>query len=55
MQRILMLLTVALVVAAMALAMAMPAFADPNCTGPLNDRPASCFNAGPGQPGFHGP
>lgn len=29
--------------------------ADPNCTGPLSDRPASCFNAGPGQPGFHGP
>ena len=32
-----------------------PAFADPNCTGPLAERPASCFNAGPGQPGFHGP
>jgi hypothetical protein len=39
----------------MAIATAVPAFADPNCTGPLADRPSSCFNAGPGQPGFHGP
>ena len=33
---------------------AVAAGADPSCTQALDDRPASCFNAGPGQPGFHG-
>lgn len=31
------------------------AMADPDCTGSLSDRASSCYNAGPGQPGFHGP
>ena len=47
MRRIVMIVTVALVMAAMALAMVMPAaLADPNCTGPLADRPASCHETG---------
>jgi hypothetical protein len=33
---------------------AVAAGAQPNCTGNLEDRPSSCFNSGPGQPGFHG-
>ena len=49
MKRIIMVLTVALVMAAMVLAMAMPVFADPNCTGNPADRPASCHETG--QPG----
>ena len=49
MKRILMVMTVALVMAAMVLAMAMPVFADPNCTGNPADRPASCHETG--QPG----
>jgi hypothetical protein len=49
MQRILMVLAVALVMAAMLVAMAMSAFADPNCTGNPGGRPASCHDTG--QPG----
>lgn len=42
-------------VALLALAILAPiAAADPDCTGALADRASSCFNAGPGQPGFHG-
>ncbi len=55
MNRILSVVTIALILAAMMVVMAAAAFADPNCTGPLAERPSSCFNAGPGQPGFHGP
>jgi hypothetical protein len=52
-KRILMVLTVALVMAAMMAAMAMPVFADPNCTGPKADRPASCHETGkPGPSNF---
>jgi len=32
--------------AAMVVAMAMPAFADPNCTGDPDGRPASCHDTG---------
>ena len=49
MKRILLVLTVALVMAAMALAMAMPVFAQPNCTGPPGERPASCLTSTKGQ------
>jgi hypothetical protein len=48
-KRILSILTVALVMAAMMVAMAMPAFADPDCTGNPDGRPASCHDSG--QPG----
>jgi len=41
--------------AVMLIGSAAPVLADPGCNGALNDRPSSCFNAGPGQPGFHGP
>jgi hypothetical protein len=44
-RRIVTLLAVALVMAAMAIAMPL-ALADPNCTGPLTDRPASCHDTG---------
>lgn len=46
---------IALVVAVtMSLVWTSAAFADPNCTGSLGDRPASCFNVGPSDVGFHG-
>jgi len=45
-KRILLVLTVALVMAAMVVAMAMPAFADPDCTGDPDGRPASCHDTG---------
>ena len=48
MRRVLLVLTVALVLAAMAVAMAMPAFAA-NCTGPKAERPAACKGVGPDQ------
>ena len=48
MRRILMVLAVALVMLA---AMAVPAFADPNCTGNPADRPASCHETGQPGPG----
>jgi len=48
-KRIVLVLTVALVMAAMVLAMAMPVFADPNCTGNPADRPASCLTSTKGQ------
>ena len=46
MKRILLVLTVALVMAAMVVAMVMPAFADPDCTGNPDIRPASCHDTG---------
>jgi len=46
MKRILLVMTVALVMAAMAVPMAMPAFADPDCTGDPDSRPASCHDTG---------
>ena len=46
MKRILLVLTVALVMAAMVVAMVMPAFADPDCTGDPDSRPASCHDTG---------
>jgi hypothetical protein len=52
-KRIILVLTVALVLAAIVVAMAMPAFADPNCTGPKADRPGSCHETGePGPSNF---
>jgi hypothetical protein len=48
MKRVLLVLTVALVMAAMVVAMAMPAFAA-NCTGPKAERPAACKGVGPDQ------
>jgi hypothetical protein len=50
-KRILSILAVALVMAAMMAAMAMPALADPNCTGNPADRPASCHETGQPGPG----
>jgi hypothetical protein len=49
MQRVLTVIAVALVMAAMLVAMSMSAFADPNCTGSKADRPGSCHETG--QPG----
>jgi len=49
MRRILTVLAVALVMTMLLVAMAMPAFADPDCTGPKSDRPGSCHETG--QPG----
>jgi len=52
-KRILMVLTVALVMAAMMAAMAMPVYADTICIGPKADRPASCHETGkPGPSNF---
>ena len=48
-KRTFMVLTLALVIAAMMVAMAMPAFADPDCTGYPGDRPASCLTSTTGQ------
>ena len=49
MKRILLVLMIALVMAATMVTVAVPAFADPNCTGKPADRPASCHETG--QPG----
>jgi hypothetical protein len=51
MKRILMVVAAALVMAAMFVALAMSAFADPNCTGNPADRPASCHDTGQPGPG----
>ena len=51
MKRILSILTVALVMAAMVVAMALPAFADPDCTGPIDERPGACHETGQPGPG----
>ena len=48
MKRVLLVLTVALVLAAMAVAMAMPAFGA-DCTGPKSGRSAACKGVGPDQ------
>ena len=65
MKRILLVMSVALVLVAMIVATAATVFADPNCTGPPGDRPASCLTStkgneepggGPPDPGnFVGP
>ena len=56
MKRILLVLTVALVMAAMLVAGASVVFADPNCTGPPGDRPGACHEGGqPGPSNFVGP
>jgi len=51
MRRILLVLAAALVMAAMLAAMTMPAFADPDCTGNPDGRPASCHDTGKPGPG----
>lgn len=51
MKRIISVLAVLVVMAAMLAAMAVPAFADPNCTGNPADRPASCHDTGKPGPG----
>ena len=50
MQRLLTVLVVTLVMAALMVAMAVPAFADPNCTGLTADRPGSCHETGQSGP-----
>jgi len=45
-KRILLVLTVALVMAAVVVAMALPALAYPDCTGDPDSRPASCHDTG---------
>ena len=53
MKRVLTVLVLALIMAAVMVATAMTAFADPNCTGPKADRPGSCHETGkPGPSNF---
>jgi hypothetical protein len=56
-KRILLVLTVAAVMAAMLVAGASVVFADPNCTGPPGGRPGACHEPGgpPGPGNFVGP